>query len=71
MNKVCIVSGCSKGIGRGIAMKLVNSGYSLGLLSRDMSLLESLKSDLEKARVNDLQRFSIQQCDVRDDHVVK
>ena len=34
MSQVCIISGCSRGIGRAIATTLAEHGYSLGLLAR-------------------------------------
>ena len=46
MSQVCIISGCSRGIGRAIAMKL-GSLYSLGLLARSENELNQLKNELE------------------------
>ena len=46
MSQVCIISGCSRGIGRAIAMKL-GSSYSLGLLARSENELNQLKDELE------------------------
>ena len=46
MSQVCIISGCSRGIGRAIAMKL-GSLYSLGLLARSENELNQLKDELE------------------------
>lgn len=34
MSQVCIISGCSRGIGRAIATTLAERGYNLGLLAR-------------------------------------
>lgn len=34
MSQVCIISGCSRGIGRAIATTLAERGYALGLLAR-------------------------------------
>ena len=46
MSQVCIISGCSRGIGRAIALKL-GSSYSLGLLARSENELNQLKDELE------------------------
>jgi short-subunit dehydrogenase len=51
MPPICIVSGCSRGIGRAVATKLASSGYSLGLLARSEKQLESLEEEVSKSRI--------------------
>lgn len=43
-----IVTGASKGIGRGIATSLARHGHNLGLIARSDSLLAELKAELEE-----------------------
>lgn len=71
MNPVCIVSGCSRGIGRGIATKLATQGYSLGLLARTKDALDNLKSELESVRSSEEQQFLVCPCDVCDENAIK
>ena len=47
-NKVAIVTGASKGIGRGIAIYLASLGYKLCLISRDIGKLEELMDEISK-----------------------
>lgn len=51
MASVCIVSGCSRGIGRAIAVKLAREGYALGLLSRNEKAINQLKEELEAREI--------------------
>ena len=44
-----VVTGASKGIGRGIAQVLAEDGHSVGLLARSQSLLEELASSIVSA----------------------
>lgn len=53
MSGVCIVSGCSRGIGKAIAMKLAPS-YSLGLLARSENELNKLKEEIANRMINSL-----------------
>ena len=46
MAGVCIVSGCSRGIGRAVAARLAKEGYALGLLSRNEQEINRLKEEL-------------------------
>jgi 3-oxoacyl-[acyl-carrier protein] reductase len=48
-SKVAIVTGASKGIGRGIAIYLASLGYSLCLISRDVAKLEELMDEIWKS----------------------
>ncbi len=43
-----IVTGASKGIGKGIALRLAQSGHRLGLLARDSDALASLEYELDE-----------------------
>jgi 3-oxoacyl-[acyl-carrier protein] reductase len=47
-SKVAIVTGASKGIGRGIAIYLASLGYKLCLISRDIGKLEDLMDEISK-----------------------
>lgn len=44
--KSAIVTGASKGIGRNLSIHLARKGYNLLLISRTMSLLDSLESEI-------------------------
>ena len=66
MSPVCIVSGCSRGIGRGIAYTLAKSGYSLGLLSRSEEVFI-----LQRALSKNESKHLALQCDIRDEKSVK
>ena len=76
MSPVCIVSGCSRGIGRGIAYTLAKSGYSLGLLSRSEEVF-ILQRALSKSvplfsyvNIAESKHLALQ-CDIRDEKSVK
>lgn len=71
MNPICIVSGCSRGIGRCIAKKLATQGYSLGLISRSQNALESLQLELNEAKTSDSQKFVVTPCDVCKEEDIK
>jgi 3-oxoacyl-[acyl-carrier protein] reductase len=46
--QTAIVTGASRGIGKAIALKLVELHYSLVLVGRDVQLLDQLKSEIEE-----------------------
>ncbi|MBI1387267.1 MAG: SDR family NAD(P)-dependent oxidoreductase [bacterium] len=58
-----IITGASKGIGRGIAAVLGRAGFSVGLLARSTELLESLQASIQREggtaffRTVDLRRY--------------
>ena len=57
-----VITGASKGIGRGIAEVLANYGHSLGLLARSGDLLSALKKSIENLETD----CYISTCDLRD-----
>ena len=52
--KLAFITGATKGIGRSTAITFANAGWDLILLSRNMKLLEKLKSELltNKSKIN-------------------
>ena len=52
--KLAFITGATKGIGRSTSIKFANAGWDLILLSRDMDLMEKLKSELltTKSKIN-------------------
>lgn len=46
-NKVCIITGAGKGIGRAMAMRFYEEGAKLALISRTVGDLESLQEELD------------------------
>ena len=74
MNRgVCIISGCSRGIGRAVAKKLASS-WSLGLLARSENELNELKQQLieenEKRNIHGIQ-FEVAPCDIQNENSIK
>lgn len=57
-----IITGASKGIGRGIATFLAREGFEVGLLARSEDLLEELRREIEAANG----RCVHARCDLRD-----
>lgn len=57
-----IVTGASKGIGRGIAAALAKEGFEIGALARSRSLLDGLKAEIESRGG----ACCIAECDIRD-----
>ena len=57
-----ILTGASKGIGRGIATVLAEAGHELGLLARSRPLLETLKQQI----TDNAGHAEIADCDLRD-----
>lgn len=66
-NKVCIITGCGKGIGRETARLFANEETKLALITRDISDLSSLKEELN---LKDNEVF-LQEGDVSDEETVK
>jgi len=66
-DKVCIITGAGKGIGREIARLLYSEGAVLALITRDMNDLRSLESELMIS--ND--RVYLFEGDVSDEETVK
>ncbi len=62
-----IVTGASKGIGRGIAAFLARDGFQIGALARSQYELQELKSMIEEIG----EKCSIAVCNVRDHESVK
>lgn len=56
-----IVTGASKGIGRGIATHLARQGYAIGLLARSFDLLDQLGKEIHAERG----KCCIVECDLR------
>ncbi len=56
-----IITGASRGIGKGIAQVLVKAGHNVGLLARNKSELTSLKSELDAVGG----QCEIESCDIR------
>jgi 3-oxoacyl-[acyl-carrier protein] reductase len=48
IGKVAIVSGASKGIGRGIALALADEGVRVGLMARGVEALDDAQSEIER-----------------------
>lgn len=65
-NKVCIITGCGKGIGRETARLFANEGTKLALITRGISDLLSLKGELN---LKDDEAF-LQEGDVSDEDTV-
>src|SRR3972149_9348049 len=66
-DKVCMITGAGKGIGREIANLFYNEGASLALITRNMIDLQSLKSELKL----DDDRVYLFEGDVSDERAVK
>ncbi|MFO7974747.1 MAG: SDR family NAD(P)-dependent oxidoreductase [Candidatus Hydrogenedentota bacterium] len=57
-----IVTGASKGIGRGIATQLATEGFEIGALARSRPLLDELRAEIEDSGG----ACCIAECDIRD-----
>ena len=58
--KLAFITGATKGIGRSTAITFANAGWDLILLSRDMELMENLKSELFSTKA----KISLVKCDL-------
>lgn len=67
-NKVAIVTGGTKGIGRAIASQLVSAGLAVAITGRDEDALEKTVSQVNRARSGIAKGYI---CDVRDYDQVK
>lgn len=47
MHKIALITGGSKGIGKALAEEFAKNGYSLILVARDLSLLQSVRDELQ------------------------
>ncbi|MDP2860951.1 MAG: SDR family oxidoreductase [bacterium] len=62
-NKTAIVTGASDGIGRQVALKLVEHGVNLALLGRNKARLNEVKSEI--AKIDNKLKVKIYSCDIR------
>jgi len=69
MNKLIVVTGGTKGIGRAIIEKFVSHNFDVATCSRNKFELESLRSTLQ--RLNPVSNIYIQQADMSDKDQVK
>ncbi len=69
MNKLIVVTGGTKGIGRAIIEKFVSHGFDVATCSRNQQELELLKSALEK--LNNTANIFIYRADMSDKSQVK
>ena len=51
-NKIALVTGASRGLGRAVAKNLAKNGAELILVSRTISALESLDDEIKKLESN-------------------
>jgi len=58
--KLAFITGATKGIGRSTAITFANAGWNLILLSRNMDLMEKLKSELLTTK----SKISLVKCDL-------
>ena len=58
--KLAFITGATKGIGRSTAITFANAGWDLILLSRNMDLMEKLKSEL----LNTKSTINLVKCDL-------
>jgi ketoreductase len=68
VSKYAIITGATGGIGKAIAIKLIEDGYDLILISRSQEGLLNLKDELHK--ILGCKNIKIQSCDISDYHSV-
>lgn len=66
MNRHCIITGGSSGIGLAAAQQLVKKGYSLSLIARRQQQLEVARQTLEPLRLNADQQIALFSANVAD-----
>ena len=60
--KIAFITGASKGIGRSTAITFANAGWDLILLSRNLELMENLKTELSNTKA----KINLVKCDLSD-----
>jgi len=70
--KICLITGASTGIGRGIAISLANAGHLVHITGRSQSTLDQVKSDFQDQKASSNKGDIIpRQCDHSDDAAVE
>ena len=68
MEKIALITGCSKGIGKAIVRKLANNGYNIvGTYNTSVNEIKMLKEEIEYLGV----RFDYYKLDLLDDDSIK
>lgn len=62
--RVVVITGGSLGIGRSLAIKCVQNGANVIVISRNEQNLTTIKDELESKRINETQRVITKQADV-------
>jgi len=65
--KLAFITGATKGIGRSTAITFANAGWDLILLSRNMDLMEELKSELLTTN----SKINLVKCDLSNPHEIE
>ncbi len=60
--EVCLITGASTGLGKGLALRLARDGYAVGLVARRRELLEEVAGEIAAAGG----RAGVYPCDVAD-----
>ena len=63
MNKLAIVTGASRGIGKSAANYFAKQGYDVALIARNRELLEALSDELKQHYQVNTGVFAIDVCD--------
>jgi len=69
--KICLVTGASTGIGRGIAISLANAGHHVTITGRNQSTLDQVVSDFKDQSRNSSGKIIPKQCDHSNDEAVE